>query len=133
GKATAIADESDGLAGFGIPGRRGIRTACGEGEALGTVSIGVGDIEGGIATLHGGGKHDAGTVRVPCGGIVGAAETSEGDELSSVQGIHADLRADDAGAWGKAGEGDAGSVRGPTGGESYGMEERELMLVGAVV
>ena len=57
----------------------------------------------------------------------------EGDEFAGVEGIHADLRADDAVGGREAGEGDARGVGRPARGERDGAEMRELVLVGAVV
>ena len=110
--AAAIADEGDGLTCFGIPCGRSVGTVGGEGKALGTIAAGVGDVESGIA-LHRGREHDLRAVGGPGGRIIGAAITSEGNELVGVKGVHADLRAGDAADGNETSEGDAGSVGRP--------------------
>src|SRR5450432_4391005 len=57
----------------------------------------------------------------------------EGDELVSIEGVHANLRAGDAIHGLEAGEGNARSVGRPARGERDGTQMSELMLVGAVV
>lgn len=132
GNATAIANESNGIGGFGIPCGGSVGAIGGVGYALWAIAAGVGDIKSWIA-LHGGGKHYLGTVGRPCGRIVGAAEAGEGDELASVEGIHADLRADNATYGLETGEGNPGSIGGPARSESNRVERGELALVGSIV
>ena len=132
GNATAIANESDELAGFGIPSGGSVGTVGGEGDTLGAVATGVGDIKSGIA-LHGGREHHLRAVGRPCGRVIGAAIASEGDKLVRIKRIHADLRANHAADRNKAGEGDAGGIGRPARSERDGMKRGKRMLVGAIV
>src|SRR6266478_1016598 len=129
--AGAIADESDGLAGFRIPTGRHA-SAVGDGQALGAAAVDVGDEKLGIA-LHGRRKNDLRAVGGPGGSDIGAAEAREGDELAGVQRKHADLRAGEAGGWSETGESDARSIGRPAGSERNGFQGSELALVGAIV
>jgi len=130
--AGAIADKGDRLAGFRIPGGRSVGPVVGEGEALGAIAGGVGDIQSRVA-LHGGGEHHLGAIGGPSRSNVRAAETSEGNDFVGIEGIHADLRAGDAADGLETREGDAGGVRGPVRGDGYRAEGSEFVLIGAVV
>src|SRR5260370_20973844 len=79
--AATVADEDDGLHGFGIPGGRRVGTGGGKGEALGTIAAGSLDIKRWIA-LHGRGEPDFRTVRRPCGRRVSASITSAGADFA---------------------------------------------------
>src|SRR5260370_37990721 len=87
GSTAAVADESYGLAGFGIPARGHIRTV-GNGQALGATAANIGDVKLGIA-LHRRGKNDLRAIGRPGGSDIGAAEARKGHKLAGVQGIHA--------------------------------------------
>src|SRR5580658_3403180 len=73
GDTAAIADEDDGLAGLGVPGRRS------------ATAVDVGDVEFGIAS-HGRGENELCAVGRPGGGAVCAAEAGEGDDFAGVRG-----------------------------------------------
>ena len=120
------------MASFWIPRGRCVRAVGGVGEALGTITAGVGDVQRGIA-LHGGREHDLRAIGRPSGGIVGAAITGEGNEFAGVEGVHADLGADDATDGNETSEGDARGVRRPTRRERDGTERGELVLIRAVI
>ena len=120
------------MARLGIPCGRSIGSIAGESEALGPIAILIGDVKFRI-TLHGGREHDLRAVGTPSWRGVGAAKTAEGNEFVGIEGIHADLRADDAVNGGEASEGNAGSIGRPARGESNAAERSEGVLVGAVV
>ena len=120
------------MASLGIPSGRSVGAIAGKSEALGTIAVGIGDVEFGIA-LHRRREHDLRAVRAPSRRSVGAAETAEGDEFVGVEGIHADLRADDAIDGSETGEGDAGSVGGPARSQRDTAKRSESVLIGAVV
>jgi len=132
GNAAAVADEDDGLQGFGIPGGRSVAAGIREGETLGAIAAGVRDVQRRSA-LHGRREHHLRAIGRPGGGRVGAFVPRKGDDPAGVEGVHADLGADYAVGRLEAGEGDAGGIRRPARRESDGVEVSNRALVGAVV
>src|SRR5882757_4070018 len=91
GYAAAIADKSDGLAGFWIPGWRGAG-AVRKRQAFKIAAAGIGGKKLRTA-VHAGGENNSRSVWTPRRRTVGALEAREADHFARIHRIHADLRA----------------------------------------